>query len=191
VNLFISFFSKKTFLFILSVIAISFLAYSIFNYFYWLNYKPIPGSCKILEERYCKTVTYIYPPWKKDILTAAYSLPPGTPIFAPFQQDEISYFSKGTPTIDGKQLPIPYIPLIQTDKIVDNIQNSVSYYLYFDFHKNQLSKNISLGQKIDTVQSTYLLGNYNLLVVVINTSSATVHPSSYKNTSVNITKKKL
>ncbi len=43
------------------------------------NAKPVPGSCLVLEERYCKTVTFVT---VKGYLIAAYKLPVGTPIFS-------------------------------------------------------------------------------------------------------------
>lgn len=53
--------------------------------------KPHPGSCLILEEKYCKTVTFIpytlYSPGYKGEKLAAYRLPVGATIFAPAAAD--------------------------------------------------------------------------------------------------------
>ncbi len=56
-----------------------------------LSGKPHPGTCLILEEKYCKTVTFIpyniYSPGFIGKKIAVYKLPPGTPIFAPTDGD--------------------------------------------------------------------------------------------------------
>jgi hypothetical protein len=46
------------------------------------NSKPVPGSCLALEERYCKTVTFVTA--GDGFLVAAYKLPSDTLIFSPY-----------------------------------------------------------------------------------------------------------
>lgn len=46
-------------------------------------FEPKPGSCLILEEKYCKEVKIIPHPTKENVFLAVANLPLGTPIFSP------------------------------------------------------------------------------------------------------------
>ncbi len=65
------------------------------------NAKPVPGSCLVLEEKYCKTIILVD---LDGYLMAVGKLPVGTPIFSPYD-GMISASGPATDSITGLKVP--------------------------------------------------------------------------------------
>jgi len=164
-------FNEKAPSFILLMIASVILLLVLFNVYLSQKVKiasffePKPGSCLILEEKYCRGVILVDDPTEKDGLLAVYKLPVGTTLFSPTE----GYYSN-TPTFffenTGKE--VDKYPGVNVIVSKDNTVKNTSEIYSFVFYNKSEQKNtkISKGEKIGTVsnENVNYFGNYNLVV---------------------------
>jgi len=144
----------------------------VFN-FYFLERILVkkPGSCLILEEKYCTEGKAISDPVDPNGLIVVYKLPVGTPIFAA----EEGYYSD-TPTFYfwkdniNEKVSYPGISIsISDDNTAKNTHKTFSYIFY---KKDGILKTIMVkkGKFVGTVSenSITFLGDYNLAIRVTN-----------------------
>lgn len=134
-----------------------------------LNSRPTPGSCKILEEKYCKDLTLINFPGS-EFKIVAFNLPIGTKVYSPVNGESqwgkmpvraISYHSR-TISVPSRERP----------EIAQ-----YSYNLAFQTADNKYFTNIPKTVKEKEIMGTISdikmeeFGDYNLIVVVHDRSS--------------------
>ncbi|RJR24758.1 hypothetical protein C4578_02455 [Candidatus Microgenomates bacterium] len=126
-------------------------------------FEPKPGSCLILEEKYCKEVKIIPHPTEENIFIAAANLPVGTLIFSPID----GYYSDSTNSYkneDGTKSRYPgFIIMISEDGTFSKTEGVHGFVVFSDetFKNSVVKKGDKLGRvsdkKIDRV------GDYNLI----------------------------
>ncbi len=180
--------SKDKLVFPVAILLLAGLGFIIFYVYKLITYKPVPGSCLILEEKYCKQLEYYIPSYAKEGYknpNAAFILPPGTPIFSPFDvtNDPIPIFPQTATQ------PFAYTLIIHQNPPVDNVATARDYYFYFYFNQNTINRSPKKGEIIDRVSSTPIQGKYNLLVKVLDWKGPTIHPSDMVPTLIDVTQK--
>lgn len=124
-----------------------------------------PGSCTILEEKYCAGVKLIKNPNSPDNLIAAFNVPNGTLIFAPndgYFSDTVSFSFKPTSDIYSGAI-------INTSKDTKaNTENTIFSLIYFKEDNNPYPLEIKKGQIIGKISGKKIsaLGDYNLIFAV-------------------------
>lgn len=133
--------------------------------FFGPSNKPRPGSCLILQEKYCKQVQFIDDPNTPGELLAAYNIPKGAPIFTPAD----GRFSKTTflfKDSTGKFITYPGISVTVGEDQTTHIFDIRYSFIYFTERDHLVRDVIKKGDIIGIVSnsSTDYLGNYNLAV---------------------------
>jgi hypothetical protein len=128
--------------------------------------KPHPGSCLILEEKYCKTVKFINDPRFKGLILAVYKLDKDALVFSPF--DGI-YSNIKASTGKNESGQISYSPGIIAQKNIhtnDLPDYSITFVFYNNtsriFDNNSVKKAEILGTVSDKTINSF--DNYNLIV---------------------------
>lgn len=113
------------------------------KFFFHLFFKPIPGSCLILEEKYCKQGKAIYDNnGKLSHIEYKFSFP--VYLFSPIDDN---YSSIATKTTDGKDIKVIYIG----DQKLSNNNSNLWYQILFEgsfvngFTGSGINKKISKG----------------------------------------------
>ena len=125
-----------------------------------------PGSCRIVQEKYCSQVIFIKDPRNKDITLAAFDLPKDAPIFAPADGDTYS-------RILTRDFPngITTFTLYSLEKKQNEQDRSFILYGFItgDAKGGQIQrKTVGVSEELFRVSDNKLLmyGNYNLVVYV-------------------------
>lgn len=128
-------------------------------------FKPHPGSCLILEEKYCKEVKFISNPNNPSSKVAVFKLPQGTTVFSPVG----GYFSN-TPTFFFKDNSGKYITYsgatvtVSKDNTVKTVE-AVYNFIYFKEKERSYPSGVEKGQAISTILNKKIssLGDYNFV----------------------------
>lgn len=144
----------------LTIYNFSFIKISFNNYF-----KPKPGSCLILEEKYCRKVKLISVPWIDKGQIAVFNLPKGTIIFAPVDGN----FSR-TPSYNFPGVTEAY-PGANILISKDGTLSEAEYIYDFIYFKNEefVGKNkVKKGDKLASISEREItaVGNYNFIFTV-------------------------
>lgn len=125
--------------FFISLIALLFVF--IDNIYFHLIFKAKPGSCLILEERFCKTAVLKYKDDKAIGIT--FKVAKNVPIFSPAYSNYSSVESINSETLPKKSFTIG-------NHRVDNLNNKTQpwYTIYFDGEILPEYSNSKLGNKI-------------------------------------------
>jgi len=138
-----------------------------------------PGSCLILEEKYCSKFSLVDDPYFKGEKAIAYKLPKNTPIFAPVDGGFSSPFTfaiKDSSTEKNERYPGVTITILKTGtKTIDKIYG----FVFFGETEKQAPKNVIKGNLIGKIseKSISKIGDYNLIIFI--TKSTT--PNVFKN----------
>lgn len=128
---------------------------------------PKPGSCLILQEKYCKNGQLIKNPLDPSGFAVAFKVSDNTPLFSPFQGDYLT--PNITSNINTK------IELVKTSgvnfrqKNGDIITNYLCLFIVKDKDRIIGFKNIEKGLSVATISKEIInknLGNYNLIVIL-------------------------
>lgn len=133
------------------------------------KFEPRPGSCLILEEKYCRGVKFIKDPYFKDGLMAAYKVKKGAYLFAP-----IGGLSSTSPSFTLKnsngqdEIYRGATIIISKDEHVENFSSIYSFVFYADQYLHSASS-IKKGETIAILSDRPIraIGDYNLVVNII------------------------
>ena len=119
-----------------------------------------PGSCLILEERYCSTGTVV---WNEGSSAIAFNLPVGTPLFFPYQTGEVADW---TGTFSGKKYPI-YLSVKNAKANEPNKADEVLGMIFIPntdilLPKGEVTAGTVIGKTTNTTLNAF--GDYNLVV---------------------------
>jgi hypothetical protein len=142
-----------------------------------------PGSCLILEEKYCKTVKFIPDPRFPDQILAVYKIDKGVKLFSPFEgiiHVAKTFFYKSP----DKNNAVSYKALAVYDNIPPTKTNWLDFNLTFDntfdasFNDVHIKNGATIGSLTD--KNIDFVGNYNLVVKVtkIEVKDQALIPSS-------------
>jgi hypothetical protein len=159
------------FLIILSLPFISKIDLSSLNPF-----KPHPGSCLILEEKYCKTVKFIDDPRLKGNMLAIYSLGRNAILFSPVDGQFVNITAGAFKKNTNQVLYYPGIVVLKKY----NIGSLPEYSFSFTFYNNSATNpnnTLERGDVIGTVSDKTIsfFGNYNLVVEVVKNKQKDSH----------------
>lgn len=139
---------------------------------YLFSNKPHPGSCLILEEKYCKTVTFLpynlYAPGYKGDKIAVYNLPPGAILFAPASGDLSPVTANYQDPVSRKITSQGGFILTESNASPRTQEIDHIFMLLFDkapFISLKIRKGSVIG-KITSNKSIPYSGNYNLVVIL-------------------------
>lgn len=141
-------------------------------YFFKNQNNPVPGTCLILEEKYCEIVEFIPDPKSEVDFFAAYKVPQGTVIFSPVK-GELS----NTPKFLFKNEDETYTtyPGSTVTSFIDRGTNRIDVRYSILFYKQEAANidQIKIGDIIAITSERNIdrFGDFNLLVR-ISTSSA-------------------
>jgi hypothetical protein len=130
-----------------------------------------PGSCLILEEKYCKQVKLVKDPWNENGLLAAFNLPAETKIYSPIDgqfSNAVTASFKHIKT--GKTFAYPGVIISNTGKNTLESNKIMFSFVYFQNNEQPVYQAIKKGQIIGTVLSKPIdyFGYYNLIFKVTN-----------------------
>lgn len=133
----------------------------------WQNSGPKPGSCLVLEEKYCKNFTTIKNPRDPNRLLAVAKLPSGAILFSPAE----GLFSD-TPTFffeDSQTKQITKYPGATVIVSKDGTSKTVTEIFSLIYYKKGLNTDLSTtkkGEVLGTVSDKTIdfLGDYNLVI---------------------------
>jgi hypothetical protein len=166
------FFIKKPIFYIfLLIIIIAILAITLLNFSSTSNISlsstnPHPGSCLILEEKYCRTVKFVKNPLTDTGQFAIYKVNNNTIIFSPLD----GVYAGDTKTTVSKDDSSQKYPEIFIFKYKDSLNSIPDFNLSFIFYNNlpYLTPDtlIKKGQIIGKIANKNInyFGNYNLAV---------------------------
>lgn len=125
--------------------------------------KSKPGSCLVLEEKYCHRGTILY--YNDKPMAVGFSLPKNTPVFAPFEGN-INSSTMGV-TKDNKSFSYPSLNLatgIYGDHAWE-VERALNAVFYYD-QQQGISKSVVKNQIIGTLtmQTIDFFGPYNFIV---------------------------
>ncbi len=139
-----------------------------------LSNEPKPGSCLILEEKYCKSVKFIQDPITDGSL-AVYKLSPKTTLFSPvdgFQGTATFFFKDRSILYPGVSINVGRDNTIETRTAI----YSFIFYGKVDANKSSAKKGEVISELSDkTIDS---LGDYNLAVRITKQTNYTVDDRS-------------
>lgn len=162
----------KKLLLLLLVIFIVIDVFLFFNYFSPirnLNFsigRTKPGSCLILEEKYCNKVVFIRNPLDQSSLLAAYKLPKGTALFSPIN----GYYTSGATFFFSNDPQAPKYLGVNIYSSADGSPEK-SKYMYSFVFENEIRNpdgSINKGSFFGSLSDTKInfLGDYNLAVQI-------------------------
>lgn len=132
-------------------------------------YSPKPGSCLILEEKYCKPVKLVENPNKKGTFFGAFNVPKGAYLFAPVE----GYYSKSVnfsfgDTRQSKSFSYPGTVIgVSMDGHVESM-NALYSFVYFARKNNEYPLKIKKGEIMGIVSDKKIdaFGDFNLILTV-------------------------
>lgn len=142
------------------IVLVGVVALGILSYFFRSRKNIAPGSCLLLQEKYCKQAVWIDSPWTTGDRLLAFSLPAGTPVFSPVSgkvSDIVTY------TIDGVTYPGFRITTRDSNKYLINEEshNIISYSSDGSKGSGVISKGDILFRA--TKNRLEKIGSYNLV----------------------------
>jgi hypothetical protein len=128
------------------------------------NYQPKPGSCLILEEKYCKRGKLLTSPGRDGDMVVGFNLPQGTIVFSP----DDGYFSSVLSILEKKpnEKTSPAI-------LIESTKGSQVYYyrLVTNLSKEEMwkSKKVGKGEALTILNDENIdfFGDYNLVFSLI------------------------
>jgi hypothetical protein len=129
---------------------------------------PKPGSCLILEEKYCRKGILIKDPSSPDGLLAAFKIPKGTVLFAPvdgfYSHTPTFFFIKDEATKEVVKYPGATISVGENN--TSGEVKEIYSFIYFKQKENSYPTGIKRGEIIGWVAEKPIdfLGDYNLVV---------------------------
>ncbi len=146
-----------------------FISLGITVIFLIMNSKPTPGSCRILEEKYCKKLVLINFPGS-NFKIAAVNLPVGTKVYSPIngesQWGKMPVVKDSYPSRDVSIQFENRLGVIKANFSLSFFDNDNKYF-------TNSPKSVQEGEIIGTVSDEKLteFGNYNLVIVTNDRSS--------------------
>lgn len=125
-----------------------------------------PGSCLILEEKYCRSGKFIYP-FEDKTMAIGFKLPEETLVYAPY--DGLTGFLIPGPDPE-KALP-PGIVIDNVDSVADLENDHKAVVIFADsFLRDEIHQTVVKGQVLAKIGKTAITGfeDYNLVIVADN-----------------------
>lgn len=157
-------------LFVFVAVAIPLLSYV---WIKWINKSPQPGSCLILEEKYCKMVQFIPDPNYSEGLLAAYKVPGGTVILSPIDGSFSNTPNFLLKNAGGKFIGYPGVTVISYKNRGAGIINTGYGFIFFKEKIVNIASESKKGEIIGIISDKNIdrLGNFNLLVRIAKSNN--------------------
>jgi len=160
-------FNKKLiFIIIISVVSVGiiFLALNYFFFHFFNQNTGKPGSCLILEQKYCKKGVVINSPWYSNDIAIAFNLPVGTKVFSPIT-GEVSTPIMGLEKGSTDNISSGFIIETKADDLTSE------YILLMNLSQKDRfvdTKSMKQGNQLGNLNKDQIsfLGKYNLILVL-------------------------
>ncbi|MDE2588587.1 MAG: hypothetical protein KGL95_02830, partial [Patescibacteria group bacterium] len=121
----------------------------IFSHLYSSNtpsVNAVPGTCKILEEKFCKTVKFVTLT-SNHLVFAAYTIPTGTTLFSPEAYEYLQTFSNVVFFGDTKKLTVTTsLGHVQSDQNITANELNITFYTHNSLSNIQKDSSGSIQQ---------------------------------------------
>jgi hypothetical protein len=125
-----------------------------------------PGSCLILEEKYCGQGHFVYP-FNNSIVGIGFNLPPGAIVFSPY-----SGITGFLTTAENTGQVLPPSVIVHNIPAGGDLTKNHNLIIFFadSFLKNEIHETVEKDQALSKIERVSIPGfnEYNLVVVVDN-----------------------